>query len=61
MELEGRWRQPYSPKQNRYYQEGKTMIVGYDVTRPTNLAPIAGKQLPSLAGRVASVDQSIGQ
>ncbi|KAK0652744.1 hypothetical protein B0T16DRAFT_443896 [Cercophora newfieldiana] len=32
---------------------GDTMVVGYDVTHPTNLAPGAGKNAPSLVGLVA--------
>ncbi|KAI8946453.1 ribonuclease H-like domain-containing protein [Xylaria longipes] len=37
-----------------------TMIVGYDVTHPTNLAGNS-KGVPSLAGMVASVDNDLGQ
>lgn len=42
-------------------KEGKTMIVGYDVTHPTNMP--AGKQsdVPSIAGLVASIDKQLGQ
>ncbi|KAI0518080.1 ribonuclease H-like domain-containing protein [Xylaria bambusicola] len=37
-----------------------TMVVGYDVTHPTNLA--GNKQgLPSLVGLVASIDEHLGQ
>jgi eukaryotic translation initiation factor 2C len=42
-------------------REGKTMIVGYDVTHPTNMAPGKGDQAPSLVGLVASVDKELGQ
>lgn len=41
-------------------KEGKTMVVGYDVTHPTNLGKKADG-LPSLVGLVASVDQDLGQ
>ncbi|KAI0408285.1 Piwi-domain-containing protein [Xylaria palmicola] len=37
-----------------------TMIVGYDVTHPTNLAGNV-QGLPSLVGMVASVDRDLGQ
>ncbi|KAI0483833.1 ribonuclease H-like domain-containing protein [Xylaria cf. heliscus] len=37
-----------------------TMIVGYDVTHPTNLAGNS-RGVPSLAGMVASVDSDLGQ
>ncbi|KAK0742478.1 ribonuclease H-like domain-containing protein [Apiosordaria backusii] len=40
---------------------GKTMVVGYDVTHPTNLAPGAGENAPSLVGLVASIDSDLGQ
>ncbi|KAK4176437.1 ribonuclease H-like domain-containing protein [Triangularia setosa] len=42
-------------------QSGKTMVVGYDVTHPTNLAPGAGENAPSLVGLVASIDSDLGQ
>ncbi|KAL7622079.1 hypothetical protein AAE478_007581 [Parahypoxylon ruwenzoriense] len=41
-------------------KEGKTMVVGYDVTHPTNLAGGAGG-LPSLVGMVSSIDQDLSQ
>ncbi|KAI1095581.1 Piwi-domain-containing protein [Rostrohypoxylon terebratum] len=41
-------------------KEGKTMVVGYDVTHPTNLGRNADS-LPSLVGIVASIDQDLGQ
>ncbi|KAK0673017.1 ribonuclease H-like domain-containing protein [Cercophora samala] len=40
---------------------GKTMMVGYDVTHPTNLAAGEGKNAPSLVGLVASIDSDFGQ
>ncbi|KAF9876347.1 piwi domain-containing protein [Colletotrichum karsti] len=39
---------------------GKTMIVGYDVTHPTNM-PNDKNAAPSLVGLVASVDKELGQ
>ncbi|OHE98025.1 piwi domain-containing protein [Colletotrichum orchidophilum] len=39
---------------------GKTMIVGYDVTHPTNM-PNDKNAAPSLVGLVASVDKDMGQ
>ncbi|KAI0009229.1 Piwi-domain-containing protein [Xylariaceae sp. FL0662B] len=41
-------------------KEGKTMIVGYDVTHPTNLSGSA-EGLPSLVGLVSSIDQDLSQ
>ncbi|KOS19838.1 Protein argonaute 1B [Escovopsis weberi] len=41
-------------------KEGKTMIVGYDVTHPTNM-PIKDKMPPSLVGLVSSIDNDLGQ
>lgn len=41
-------------------KDGKTMVVGYDVTHPTNLSGNA-ENLPSLVGLVASVDKDLGQ
>lgn len=41
-------------------KDGKTMVVGYDVTHPTNLSGNA-ENLPSLVGLVASVDKALGQ
>ncbi|KAK4229434.1 ribonuclease H-like domain-containing protein [Podospora fimiseda] len=40
---------------------GKTMVVGYDVTHPTNLAPGVGDTAPSLVGLVASIDTVLNQ
>ncbi|KAK0371987.1 RNA interference and gene silencing protein, partial [Colletotrichum limetticola] len=39
---------------------GKVMIVGYDVTHPTNM-PDDRSAAPSLVGMVASVDKDLGQ
>jgi hypothetical protein len=41
--------------------EGKTMLVGYDVTHPTNMNVTKGNEPPSLVGLVASVDPDLGQ
>ena len=41
-------------------KEGKTMVVGYDVTHPTNL-PAGSGNLPSLVGMVSSIDNDLGQ
>jgi eukaryotic translation initiation factor 2C len=38
--------------------EGKTMVVGLDVTHPS---PGSGNQAPSVAGIVASIDKELGQ
>jgi eukaryotic translation initiation factor 2C len=38
--------------------EGKTMVVGLDVTHPS---PGSSEAAPSVAGMVASVDQALGQ
>lgn len=40
-------------------KEGRTMIVGYDVTHPTNMAK--SDEAPSLVGLVASIDREMGQ
>jgi eukaryotic translation initiation factor 2C len=42
---------------------GKTMVVGYDVTHPTNLGAGGkdGSGLPSQVGIVASIDRELGQ
>lgn len=40
---------------------GKTMVVGYDVTHPTNLGPGMAENAPSLVGLVASVDADLAQ
>uniref|UniRef100_A0A1Y1JSN9 Piwi domain-containing protein n=1 Tax=Photinus pyralis TaxID=7054 RepID=A0A1Y1JSN9_PHOPY len=42
-------------------KEGKTMLVGYDVTHPTNMNVVKGNEPPSLVGLVASVDQDLAQ
>lgn len=42
-------------------RDGKTMIVGYDVTHPTNMVPGRSKNAPSLVGLVASVDGDYAQ
>lgn len=42
-------------------KEGKTMIVGYDVTHPTNMPAGKDTEVPSLAGLVASIDKQLGQ
>ncbi|RSL70256.1 hypothetical protein CEP54_001879 [Fusarium duplospermum] len=42
-------------------KEGKTMVVGYDVTHPTNLPTGASDDLPSLVGLVATIDRDMGQ
>lgn len=47
--------------ENKLLAAGKTMVAGYDVTHPTNLAPGAGRNAPSVAGLVASVDKDLAQ
>lgn len=42
-------------------KDGKTMIVGYDVTHPTNMNITKGNEPPSLVGLVASIDRDLGQ
>lgn len=42
-------------------KEGKTMVVGYDVTHPTNMPMGKGNTPPSLVGVVASTDKDLGQ
>ncbi|KAH6605657.1 hypothetical protein Trco_004810 [Trichoderma cornu-damae] len=42
-------------------KDGKTMVVGYDVTHPTNMAVQKGNEPPSLVGFVASIDKDLGQ
>lgn len=42
-------------------KDGKTMMVGYDVTHPTNMNVTEGNEPPSLVGLVASVDRDMGQ
>ncbi|OTB13349.1 hypothetical protein K445DRAFT_168285 [Daldinia sp. EC12] len=41
-------------------KNGKTMVLGYDVTHPTNLAG-GSDGLPSLVGMVSSIDKDLGQ
>lgn len=41
-------------------KQGPTMIVGYDVTHPTNL-PRDTEGLPSIVGMVASIDRDLSQ
>ncbi|KAK1658101.1 ribonuclease H-like domain-containing protein [Colletotrichum godetiae] len=45
---------------NDIVTSGKAMIVGYDVTHPTNM-PNDRSTAPSLVGMVASVDRDLGQ
>ncbi|KAH8884705.1 Piwi-domain-containing protein [Thozetella sp. PMI_491] len=45
---------------NNLIRPGKTMMVGYDVTHPTNLGPGMGLNAPSIVGLVASVDRDLG-
>ncbi|KAH7175582.1 ribonuclease H-like domain-containing protein [Dactylonectria macrodidyma] len=40
---------------------GKTMVVGYDVTHPTNMPSGKSDEAPSLVGLVASIDRDMGQ
>ncbi|KAL6892777.1 Piwi domain-containing protein [Trichoderma longibrachiatum] len=42
-------------------KEGKSMIVGYDVTHPTNMPIKKGNEPPSLVGFVSSIDRDLGQ
>lgn len=42
-------------------KDGKTMIVGYDVTHPTNMAPKKSDAAPSLVGIVSSIDADLAQ
>lgn len=42
-------------------KEGKTMVVGYDVTHPTNMPSGKSDEAPSLVGLVATVDRDMGQ
>ncbi|KAM0439826.1 hypothetical protein ACHAPT_000923 [Fusarium lateritium] len=42
-------------------KEGKTMVVGYDVTHPTNLPNATSSEVPSLVGLVATIDRDMGQ
>jgi hypothetical protein len=42
-------------------KDGKAMIVGYDVTHPTNMPLKKGNEAPSLVGFVSSIDNDLGQ
>ncbi|KAJ4259792.1 hypothetical protein NW762_007724 [Fusarium torreyae] len=42
-------------------KEGKTMVVGYDVTHPTNMPANKSDAAPSLVGLVATIDRDMGQ
>ncbi|KAF9765825.1 hypothetical protein IL306_001815 [Fusarium sp. DS 682] len=42
-------------------KEGRTMVVGYDVTHPTNMSPDKSDAAPSLVGLVATIDRDMGQ
>ncbi|KAF5019913.1 hypothetical protein F66182_8075 [Fusarium sp. NRRL 66182] len=42
-------------------REGKTMVVGYDVTHPTNMPANKSDAAPSLVGLVATIDRDMGQ
>ncbi|KAG5951896.1 hypothetical protein E4U53_002052 [Claviceps sorghi] len=42
-------------------KDGQTMFVGYDVTHPTNMNVVEGKEPPSLVGLVASIDKDLAQ
>ncbi|KAJ4018138.1 hypothetical protein NW752_002047 [Fusarium irregulare] len=42
-------------------KEGKTMVVGYDVTHPTNMSSDKSDAAPSLVGLVATIDRDMGQ
>ncbi|KAH7312378.1 QDE2-like protein [Stachybotrys elegans] len=42
-------------------KDGATMVVGYDVTHPTNMSKQKSDAAPSLVGLVASIDRSLGQ
>ncbi|KAG6001313.1 hypothetical protein E4U21_004501 [Claviceps maximensis] len=42
-------------------KDGHTMFVGYDVTHPTNMNVVEGKEPPSLVGLVASIDKDLAQ
>lgn len=46
---------------NPLIKSGKTMIAGYDVTHPTNLAPGVADHAPSFVGLVASIDKDLSQ
>lgn len=40
---------------------GKTMVVGYDVTHPTNMPTGKSDEVPSLVGLVSTIDKDMGQ
>ncbi|KAK7408739.1 hypothetical protein QQX98_009096 [Neonectria punicea] len=42
-------------------KQGKTIVVGYDVTHPTNMPSGKSDEVPSLVGLVSSVDRDMGQ
>ncbi len=46
-------------EENHLIKSGTTMLVGYDVTHPTNLGPGMGLNAPSIVGMVASVDRDL--
>jgi len=50
--------QVVEPMRNDLIADGKTMVVGIDVTHPS---PGSSSEAPSIAGMVASVDKSMGQ
>ena len=43
------------------FKDGKTMVIGYDVTHPTNMNVEKGNEPPSLVGLVASIDDNLAQ
>ncbi|KAK3945563.1 ribonuclease H-like domain-containing protein [Diplogelasinospora grovesii] len=47
--------------ENELIKGGKTMVVGYDVTHPTNLAAGGGGNAPSMVGLVSSIDSDLAQ
>lgn len=42
-------------------KQSKTMVLGYDVTHPTNMPSGKADNIPSLVGVVATVDSAMGQ
>lgn len=42
-------------------KEGKTMVVGYDVTHPTNMPTGKSDEVPSLVGLVSTINKEMGQ
>lgn len=48
-------------EESEFLKDGKTMIVGYDVTHPTNMSPAQTRAAPSLVGLVASIDKDFAQ